>query len=170
MFRFGSAPTGITPRDMSRINLGAIEAPLNFLRTSQQQLQLQLAGELSDIGVAPQMAKNLEELCSRSGITNRSYAAVFCTAVREGVGDEEYNRLTAGWAGRAGMSKDKLIAKYFKLTRAVRVAGAAKAVSAAQSSGPRACKACTNPSVPGNYGFCLEHRTPQPSLKKQRVA
>jgi hypothetical protein len=60
----------------------------------------------------------------------------------------------------------KLVTKYFKLHRAARVAGAAKAVSAAQQT-PKtsklaaqpACKKCGNPSAPGNYGFCREHRS-----------
>ena len=70
------------------------------------------------------------------------------------------------------MEGRKLATTYFKLHRAARVAGAAKAVSAAQQT-PKThklaaqptCKKCGNPSAPGNYGFCREHR----SSKKQKV-
>ena len=55
------------------------------------------------------------------------------------VGEEQYNRLAAGWTGRKG---EKLAATYFKLTRAAGVAGAAKAASAAQQT-PKTCKQCT---------------------------
>ena len=85
MFRFGSAPTGIQPYVMGLINSGTIEAPLNFLCVMEErgeEAQLQLADELSGIGVTAEMAKNLEELCRLSGQNHRTCMKVLNPAVR----------------------------------------------------------------------------------------
>jgi hypothetical protein len=122
----------------------------------------QLAVELDDISVTMQMAKNLEELIGLAG-NSRSQSKVLGLAVRGRVGEELYDRLTTGWSQRMATS-------YFKLTRVASMAG--KAVSAAQQAVSKkaavaqsgVCKNCKKPAVPGNYGFCSEHRS-----KKQKV-
>ena len=103
------------------------------------------------------MAKNLEELCRLSGANNRSISKVFGPAVRDHVGPELYNRLAKGWTGSKG---NLLVAAYFKLTRAARVA----AGGLPATGDPGVCKACTKPPVAGNYGFCHECR----ATKKQK--
>ena len=176
MFRFCAAPAGIAPRHMIQINSGAIEAPLNFRSAAEErgkEAQLQLADELREIGVTEPMAANIEELYRRSGQSHRTLQKVLSPVVRSRVGEEKYKSLAEGWTGVEGK---KLAATYFKLHRAAGVAGAAKAVSAAQQTPKTSklaaqptCKKCGNPSAPGNYGFCREHRSSNPPLKKQKV-
>jgi hypothetical protein len=155
MFRFCAAPAGIAPRDMSLINSGTIGAPLNFLCVMEErgeEAQLQLADELIGIGVTAEMAENLEKLFRLSGVNNRSTSMVLGPTVRGRVGEELYNSLTARWTFLKA-------AEYFKLTRKASVAGAGKAVSAAQQT-VKICKLCAKPAAARNYGFCHECRAP----------